>query len=564
VPPTTFETLAELGEQLEATSSRLKMAESIAEFLNGLEPEEVPASVRLLVGQVFPEWDERSLNLSWQAILKVATELTAALDEDWQRAFSEAVDAGEAARLLLKEKGPISPQSPRLTIADVYSTFEEIAGTKGRGSRAKKEILLQSLLSRATPLEAKYLVKDVLGEMRHGVSEGILLDAISRAAEAKPAVVRRANMFLGDLGEVAALSLKEGEPGLKQVSPRLFRPLKPMLAQPAQDLAEAFNYHHGEVALEYKLDGARVQIHKDGTRVEVFTRNLSRVTRSLPEIPVEVLAQVKADQTIVEGEVIAVEPRGRPLPFQHLMRRFRRVRDIEETARQIPIQLQLFDVLYLEGRNLVDLPYQERWDILEQTKAGMLAAGRLVPGDLPEAEAFAELARQEGHEGVMVKHLSSKYRPGVRGKSWFKVKHTFSVDLVIVAADWGYGRRHGWLSNYHLAAWDENRNSFLEVGKTFKGLTDEEFKQMTERLLALETHRERGTVFVEPKVVVEVVFNEVQASPQYESGLALRFARITRLREDKSPREADTLSNLRELFQDQFQQKGTYARSDSP
>ena len=564
MPPTTFETLAELGERLEATSGRLEMAESIAQFLTDLEPEEVAAAVRLLVGQVFPEWDERSLNVSWRAILKVATELTGALDEDWQRAFSDAVDAGEAARLLLEEKGPASPQPPRLTIADMYAAFEEIANTTGRGSRAKKETLLQSLLSRATPLEAKYLVKDVLGEMRHGASEGILLDAIARAAKAKPAVVRRANMFLGDLGEVAALALSEGEPGLKEVLPRLFRPLKPMLAQPAQDLAEAFNYHHGEVALEYKLDGARVQIHKDGPRVEVFTRNLSRVTRSLPEIPVEVLAQVKADRAIVEGEVIAVDPVGRPLPFQHLMRRFRRVRDIEETARQIPIELHLFDVLYLEDRNLVDLPYQERWEILEQTKGRILAAGRVVPRDLSEAEAFAELARQEGHEGVMVKHLSSKYRPGVRGKSWFKVKHTFSLDLVIVAADWGYGRRHGWLSNYHLAAMDEDSKRFVEVGKTFKGLTDEQFKQMTDQLLALETHREGGTVFVDPKVVVEVVFNEVQASPQYESGLALRFARITRLREDKSPREADTLSALRELFQDQFQQKGTYAVSDTP
>jgi len=564
MPETTFETLANLGERLEATSSRLEMAESIARFLKELAPAEVAAAVRLLVGQVFPEWDERSLNLSWRAIFDVVTDLSGASEDDWQQAFSEAVDAGEAVRLILAKKAPSPPQSPRLTISQVYSAFEQMAEVKGRGSRARKEALLRSLLSWATPLEAKYLVKDVLGEMRHGVSEGILLDAIARAAEAKPGIVRRANMFLGDLGEVAAVALREGQQGLKQITPLLFRPLKPMLAQPAQDLAEAFHYHHGEVALEYKLDGARVQLHKDGPRVEVFTRNLSRVTGSLPEIPQEVLAQVTAEQAILEGEVIAVDAAGRPLPFQHLMRRFRRLRDIEETAQHVPIQLQLFDVLYLNGRNLVDLPYQERWEILEETRGEMLAAGRVVPRDLSEAEAFAERARQEGHEGVMVKHLPSKYRPGVRGKSWFKVKHTYSVDLVIVAADWGYGRRHGWLSNYHLAAMDEDSNSFLEVGKTFKGLTDEEFKQMTRRLLALETHRQGSTVFVEPKVVVEVVFNEIQSSPQYESGLALRFARITRLRDDKSPREADTLQTLRQLFQSQFQQKGTYKGSDSP
>ena len=563
MPSTTFETLAELGERLEATSSRLEMADAIAKFLHELRREEVPAAVRMLVGQIFPEWDERSLNLSWQAVLKVTTELSTASEADWQHAFSQAVDAGEAVRWVLANKPRTGPQPPRLTVPEVYATFEAIASTKGQGSRARKEALLLSLLSRATPLEAKYLVKDVLGEMRHGVSEGILLDAISRASKAKPSLVRRANMFLGDLGEVASVALAEGIAGLERISPQLFRPLKPMLAQPAQHLVEALQYHEGEVALEYKLDGARVQIHKDGPRVEVFTRNLSQVSRSLPEVVEEARTQVRADQAIMEGEVIAIDQEGRPLPFQHLMRRFRRVRNIEETARQIPVQLHLFDILYLDGRNLVDLPYHERWSVLEHTKGEMQAARRVVPGDLSEAEAFAQQAQREGHEGVMVKQLQSPYRPGVRGKSWFKVKHTLSLDLVIVAADWGYGRRHGWLSNYHLAARDENTDTFMEVGKTFKGLTDEEFRQMTDRLLSLETHRHRGTVFVQPRVVVEVVFNEVQASRQYESGLALRFARITRVRDDKSPADADTLQGLRELFRDQFQQKGTYRETDS-
>jgi DNA ligase-1 len=562
VPATTFEELAELGERLEATSSRLEMAESIAGFLKGLTPEEVPPAVRLLLGQVFPEWDEHSLNLSWRAVQKVTTELARPSADDWEQAFSEAVDAGEAVRLLWAKKGPSSPQPPRLTILEVYSTFEAIAETKGQGSRATKEALLHSLLSRATPLEAKYLVKDILGEMRHGVSEGILLEAVARACGAKQSLLRRANMFLGDLGEVAAVALTQGQAGLKPISPQLFRPLKSMLAQPAQNLAEAFQYHHGEVAVEYKFDGARVQIHKDGADVEIFTRNLRPVTGSLPEVVEEVGAQVPADQVILDGEVIAVNRDGRPLPFQHLMRRFRRVRDVQETARQIPVQLQLFDILYLEGRNLVDLPYTERWSILEKNKGQIASAERILPGDFSEAEAFAEQARLAGHEGVMVKQLRSQYRPGVRGKSWFKVKHTLSVDLVIVAADWGYGRRHGWLSNYHLAAKDQVAGTFMEVGKTFKGPTDEEFQQMTERLLALETHRSGGTVFVEPKVVVEVVFNEVQASPQYESGLALRFARITRVREDKNPGDADTLQTLRELFRDQFQQKGTYTAPD--
>jgi DNA ligase-1 len=560
---TKFETLALLGEELEQTSGRLDKRERIASFLSELTVEEIPPGLRLLIGQVFPEWDERTLNLSWRAVFKVAASLATASEAEWQQAFSEAVDAGEAVRLVLERFPDYAPQKPRLTILSVYEGFAAIAETKGKGSRERKEELLTSLMSRATPVEAKYLVKNVLREMRHGVSEGIVLDAIADAFAVKRQLVRRAIMLLGDLGEVALTAMQAGESGLRELQPRLFRPMKPMLAQPAKDLAEAFEQHKGEVALEYKLDGARVQIHKQGPRVRIFTRNLSDVTGSLPEIVQEVAEHLNADQAIVEGEVIAVDGDGSPLPFQHLMRRFRRKHKIEETAQQVPVQLHLFDILYLDGGGLVDAPYEERWRILQQAKGGALSAGRVVPGNLEEAEAFVRESYEQGHEGVMVKSLNSPYRPGVRGKCWFKVKRTIALDLVIVAADWGYGRRHGWLSNYHLAARDEQQGTFLEVGKTFKGLTDEEFQQMTERLLPLEAHRERGTVFVEPEVVVEVLFNEIQASTQYESGLALRFARISRLREDKRPEETDTIQTMRQLFEEQFEQKGEYGGSES-
>jgi DNA ligase-1 len=553
---TEFKTLALLGEQLERTSGRLEMTGMIARYLQALAPSELAPGVHLLIGQVFPSWDERTLSLSWRAVQTVMSDLTAASQRDWQEAFEKAVDAGEAVRLLLEKRAQPQPRSNPLTISGVYETLHAIADTRGKGSRQRKEQLLKSMMSQSTPLEAKYLVKNVLGEMRHGVSEGVTLDAVAEASGAKKQTVRRANMFLGDLGEVALLALTEGQNGLAETRPQLFRPLKPMLAQPAQDLAEAFGYHHGEVALEYKLDGARVQIHKRGRDVKIFTRNLSQVTSSLPEVAEEARSQTQAEQAILEGEVIAIDAGGRPLPFQHLMRRFRRVHDVAEVARQIPVQLYLFDILYRDGESLVDCPYDDRWQVLQQTRGSMVTAARNVPGNLEEAESFAAQAYRDGHEGVMVKHLRSPYTPGVRGKSWFKVKHTLSLDLVIVAADWGYGRRHGWLSNYHLAVWDEDRNRFLEVGKTFKGLTDEEFQQMTDRLLALEAHRKGGTVFVEPRVVVEVLFNEIQASPQYESGLALRFARITRLREDKRPEDADTLRTLRSLFDRQFAQKG--------
>ena len=556
VAQTEFKTLCSLGERLEKTSGRLEMTEMISQFLRGLVPDEVPPAVRLLVGTVFPEWDERSLGLSWRAISKEVNDLAEAGDQDWQAAFDEAVDAGEAVRLISKKLGSKPTDTHPLTILGVYRAFETIAQEKGKGSRGRKEALLKSLLSQASPLEAKYLVKDILGEMRHGAGEGILIDSIAQASGTKKTLVRRANMFLGDLGEVALLALERGQAGLERAEPLIFRPLKPMLAQPAQNLAEAFEYHKGQIALEYKLDGARVQIHKEGPAVKVFTRNLSQVTNSLQEIVDEVRSQAQAEQAILEGEVIAVDEEGRPLPFQHLMRRFRRVHNIEEIAQRVPVQLFLFDILFCDGEVLVDCPYSERWEILQQTKGDMAAAARSTPLSLAEAEGFAQQAYRAGHEGVMVKHLASRYRPGVRGKSWLKVKHTMSLDLVIMAADWGYGRRHGWLSNYHLAARDEETGTLQEVGKTFKGLTDEEFESMTQTLLGLETSREGGTVFVEPRVVVEVVFNEIQASPQYDSGLALRFARISRLREDKGPADADTLQTLRTLFEKQFAQKG--------
>jgi DNA ligase-1 len=280
------------------------------------------------------------------------------------------------------------------------------------------------------------------------------------------------------------------------------------------------------------------------------------VTASLPDVVAEVREGLAAQEAILEGEAVAVDAEGRPLPFQHLMRRFRRKHAVAAMVEEIPIELHLFDLLYVNGRSLVDEPIHERWAELEAAAGGLNLVRRLVPGTVAEGEAFAEAAYRDGHEGVMAKGLDSAYTPGVRGKSWLKLKRVISLDLVIVAADWGYGRRHGWLSNYHLAARDEASSEYRVVGKTYKGLTDQEFQAMTERLLELERSRKGSTVFVQPQVVVEVLFNEVQESSQYKSRLALRFARITRVREDKRAAEADTLQTLRQLYEQQFQYKG--------
>ncbi len=556
---TPFAKLADLGEQLERTTKRGELAALLAGFLQELSPQEIPPAVRLTIGQVFPEWDGRALNVSWKAVMAVMDGLIEASPTVRDEVWAQAVDGGEGVRLLLERARRDAPHPPPLTLLEVYRTFEVIAETAGRGSRARKEALLRDLLGRATPVEAKYLVKVIYQEMRHGVSEGIMLDGIARAAGAKTRLVRRANQLWGDVGEVALVALTEGEAALKVATVRLFRPLKPMLAQTADDLAEAFDRYPGRVALEYKLDGARVQIHRRGDEVRIYSRNLANVTASLPDVVAEVRAGLSAEEAVLDGEAVAVDAEGRPLPFQHLMRRFRRVHDIAATVQEIPVQLYLFDVLYINGQSQMDAPCQERWASLEGAAGKLSLVRRLIPKTVEEGEAFAEAAYRDGHEGVMAKDLDSTYTPGVRGKSWLKLKHVISLDLVVVAADWGYGRRHGWLSNYHLAARDAETGEYRVVGKTFKGLTDAGFQAMTERLLGLERSRKGSTVAVQPQVVVEVLFNEIQESSQYRSGLALRFARIARVRDDKPPAEADTLQTLRHLYERQFEYKGRLA-----
>jgi DNA ligase-1 len=556
---THFATLAQLGEQLEQTTKRGELALLLASFLRELSPEEIPPAARLTIGQIFPEWDGRALNVSWRAVMAAIDGLVEASPDLRDQLSAQAVDGGQFVRLLLEQARVKAPVSPPLTILEVYGTFEQIAGVAGRGSRSRKEALLQGLLERATPVEAKYLAKVIYQEMRHGVSEGIMLDGIAKAAGIKTRLVRRANQLWGDVGEVALAALTEGEAALKAVTVRLFRPLKPMLAQTADDLSEAFGRYAGQVALEYKLDGARVQIHRRGDEVRIYSRNLSDVTASLPDVVAQVRERLAAGEAVLDGEAVAVDAQGRPLPFQHLMRRFRRVHAVADTVADIPVHLHIFDALYLDGRSLVDVPYQDRWAMLQEAAGDLNLVLRLIPETIEEGQAFAEASRRDGHEGLVIKDLDSTYNPGVRGKSWLKLKHIVSLDLVIVAADWGYGRRHGWLSNYHLAARDQESGEYQVVGKTFKGLTDTQFQEMTKRLLALERSRQRGTVFVRPRVVVEVLFNEIQESSQYRSGLALRFARIARIRDDKTPAEADTIQTLRQLYDRQFQYKGRLA-----
>ncbi|MBI4788929.1 MAG: ATP-dependent DNA ligase [Chloroflexi bacterium] len=540
---TTIESLAQLSEQLAATKKKLEHAALIGAYLQSLPPDDIPLAARLLIGQVFPEGDPRILNISGAAIDR-------ALGRGADLAAIEgAVDFGHAVEMALTNRGHARAGAP-LSLAEVYAAYEEIAGVTGRGSRERRDARLRELFTRASALEAKYIVKHLIHEMRVGVNEGTLLDALARTTGIAGDKIRRAYQFTGDVGQVARAALLGGEDALAELKPVIGRPLKPMLAQSADDMRAAFaKMPLGEIALEFKLDGARVQIHKRGDEVRIFSRNLAELTGSLPEIEDLARRELQANEAIVEGEVIALTPEGRPRPFQELMRRIGREREIAEMQREIPVKLFLFDVLYRDGELLIDRPNAARWEQLGAIVGNIACVARIVPRDEAEGEQFLGSARAAGHEGLMAKNLASPYAPGERGKHWLKIKPILTLDLAIVAADWGYGRRTGWLSNVHLAARDEKTGVLLEVGKTFKGFTDAEFKALTERLLALKIKQTRGTVWVKPEIVVEVAFNNVQSSPVSTSRVALRFARVLQLRDDKSADQVDTVQTLQGLME---------------
>ena len=560
--PTSFKSLAELCEKLEATNKRLLMISLVAEFLNNLEAEEVEPAVSMILGRPFPKWSQQTLDVSWASLSKIIKSITKADWKVFMEAFGETGDIGSATKILF-ESSKVRKQSTlferKLTIMEVRHSFAAVAETVGSGSREKKERLIKTLLGLASPLEAKYLVKIFIGEMRTGFYEGLMEQAVSKAFRIPLENVQKASMTIGDVGEVAAIAKNQGKEALSKIGFKVFRPVKLMLAQTASDVAEALKEHGGETAFEHKLDGARVQIHKRGSDVRIFSRRLTDVTVSLPEIVETVRNNVKAEEAILEGEVIAVDSQGYPVPFQHLMRRFRRVHAIRDMIQKIPVKLYLFDILYLNGESLISLPYTQRRKNLAENIGEIVLTKQLVTDNVEEAKRFLKEAMDAGHEGLVAKKLDSKYTPGIRGKRWLKIKPVLEpLDLVIVAAEYGYGRRHEWLSDYYLAARDAETGEFLMVGKTFKGLTDAEIIEMTEQLKELTIKEEGRRVIVVPKIVVEVLYNEIQKSPKYECGMALRFARISRIREDKTGEEADTIQTIREIYEKQFLKKGRY------
>jgi DNA ligase 1 len=442
---------------------------------------------------------------------------------------------------------PAPADTPTLTVDEVHRAFEEIGEVAGAGSQSRRTTLTRALFARATADEQAYLRGLVTGELRQGALDGLMLEAVAAASGVPSDAVRRASMFAGSTLPVAAAAMSGGVEALAEFGLQPGRPIRPMLASSASDVDEAMTKAGGgELVVDSKLDGIRVQVHKYDGQVRVYTRSLEEITERVPEV-VEAVAALPAHTLVLDGEAIALTEDGRARPFQETGARTASRGDVAALRAAVPLTSYFFDLLHVDGDDLVDAPGRERFARLAEALPDGLVVPRTVTADPDEAKRlFAEVVAA-GHEGVVVKSLDAPYDAGRRGAAWVKVKPRHTLDLVVLAVEWGSGRRSGWLSNIHLGAREPDTGEFVMLGKTFKGMTDEMLAWQTERFLGLETSRDRHVVIVRPEQVVEIAFDGIQTSTRYPAGMALRFARVIRYRDDKTAEEADTVDMVRAL-----------------
>jgi DNA ligase-1 len=516
--------LAAVSSRVGSTPSRLAKVAEIAGLLRKLSREEIAIGVSYLAGEL----PQGRIGVGYAAL----------------RAAAGAAETEEAAGTAAKSSAEPAP----LSIEDTNRGVAELAAIRGSGSGGRRSAALAGLFSRATAEERAFLLRLLAGELRQGALAGVMVDAIAAASGVAVAEVRRAAMYCASLGEIALVALTEGAAGLGRFQLEVFSPAAPMLAQTAADVDEALKeLGGGELALEWKLDGARVQAHKEGEKVRLYTRTLNEVTEALPEVT-EAVRALGARELVLDGEAIAYDGSGRPHPFQITMRRFGRRLQVEKLLTELPVRAYFFDCLRVDGRDLAERPLRERADVLAAVVPESLRVPRIVTASSSEARSFYEAALAAGHEGLMAKSLESPYEAGNRGASWLKIKRAHTLDLIVLAAEWGHGRRTGKLSNLHLGALDRATGRYVMLGKTFKGLTDEMLAWQTGELLARELRRDQWTVHVRPELVVEIAFSDLQASSRYPGGLALRLARVKRYREDKRPEDADDMEAVRRIY----------------
>ena len=553
-----YSELAEVYEELEKTPSKLKKASVIADFLRGLGPEDARNATMLLTGRVFPSNDPRELGIAGQTAMKIVGRAAGFTPEDVERLFAKEGDLGLVAEELLKKRKQATLGAKVLTMEKVVENLRKLPDVTGAASQERKQALVRELLAAASPSEAKYLIRTVLQDLRIGVAEGILRDAIVAASldkEDKKAATEAVEYALAlrpDFGEVAAIAKKSGIKGLNSTKIELGKPVRVMLGLAADKIEDVLK-EHGKVAIEMKYDGMRAQIHKKGDRVWVFTRRLEDVTKQFPDIAEHAKRALRVKECVVEGEAWAVLD-DRPQPFQLLSQRIQRKYDIERMVKEVPVQVNLFDIIYANGEMLLDKPLTERRKILEKSvkevPGKFVVAEQIVTDDSGEANRFYKRALSLSQEGVMLKVLASPYVFGRRVGGWYKVKPIMeTLDLVIVGATWGEGKRARWLSSYVLACRDGGE--LKECGMLSTGLTEDQYEEMTRVLKPLIVEEKGKTVKIKPRIVIEAGYQEIQKSPTYSSGYALRFPRLVRVRADKGPKDADTLERVRALYKSQ-------------
>ena len=551
-----FEELVSLFDELSAHSSRLKKTDLIAAFLTRAPEDDIAIACTFLTGRIFPAWDTRDIGMAGKTVIKVIANISGKSTLEVVESYRDTGHLGITAEQLLGKKVATSLAAfdEDITLSELYNRFGEMAGTTGKGSAQKKQRMLSNLLGRTTPREAYYIVSLVMRNLLIGSKEGVTEDAIAHAFGVPPDLVRRAWMLTNDIGLVAKIAKAEGVRGLGALNIEPMRPVRPMLAQSVAGITEALEVMGGRAVFETKYDGARIQVHKVAREIKLFSRKMEDLTDALPDVLGEVKQSVKADSIILDCEAIAVDKRTqRVVPFQNILNRLRRKYKIKELSDQIPMQLRPFDILYLNGRSLVDLPFIERRALLE--KAVVSLDERCEPSIfqiLTDPDAVAQFFTQSinaGHEGLMAKDLNASYSPGIRGRKMVKLKEARdTLDLVVIAAEYGHGRKAGWITSFELAARDEENDQWAPVGRVSSGASDEQLKELTEEIKPLIIGERGRMVDIKPQIVLEVRFNEIQKSPNYASGYALRFPRIVRIRDDKGPDDVETLERVSSIY----------------
>jgi DNA ligase 1 len=507
---TLFVNLVNTSGRIAAASARSIKARELALFLKTLAVEEIVVATHYLSGDT----PQGRIGIGFSAL--------------------QGTSASGAAKV------------PTLSILDTHRTLTAIAEMRGEGSSTRRTHALGELFMQATSSERQFLLQLLSGELRQGALAGVMIDAIACATGLPMQHVRRAAMYTRSLGLMARTAFQEGSEGLRRFQLEVFSPVSPMLAQPAADVAEALRAPR-EMAFEWKMDGARIQVHKAGNEVRIYTRNLNDVTEAVPEI-VDIVRGFSPQVLILDGEAIAFDRAGRPHPFQMTMRRFGRRLNVSRARADLPIRAFFFDCLLIDEERLIERSMKDRFEALARAVPSEYRIPRLVTSSETQASAFYDAAVAAGHEGLIAKSLSAGYQAGNRGADWLKIKRIHTLDLIVLAAEWGHGRRTGKLSNLHLGALDLSTGEYVMLGKTFKGLTDAMLDWQTKELLERETRRAAQTVYVRPDLVVEIAFSDLQASIRYPGGLALRLARVKRYRTDKRPEDADTMAAVRKLY----------------